>query len=266
MNDLLGSLPPNVSTYGGDIDFLYHLILWITAITFFLVQGTLLYFLWRYRAGASKRATYTHGNTRLEIIWTLVPTVIVVMVGFMSRDLWAQIKKEVPTPDVTVKVTGKQYNWEILYSGPDGKFGTPDDYQVDNDLKVPVNKVVQVILGSNDVIHSFFIPQARLKQDALPGREIRAWFKITVPGVYEIPCAELCGFGHSGMLGHLTVMADADYANWLKEQWPPEAAPASVEEKAPGSTGENPTPREETEKGEALAQIEGSAVRTGSGS
>ena len=197
MNDLLGSLPPNVSSYGGDIDSLYHLILWITAITFFLVQGTLLFFLWRYRASASKKAIYTHGNMRLEVLWTAVPTVIVIMLGFMSRSLWAHIKKEVPTPDVTVKVTGKQYNWEILYSGPDGKFGTPDDYQVDNDLKVPLNKVVQVILGSNDVIHSFFIPQARLKQDALPGREIRAWFKITKPGVYEIPCAELCGFGHS---------------------------------------------------------------------
>jgi len=221
MDDLLGSLPANVSTFGGDIDRLYHLILYITAITFFIVQGLLVFFLWRYRAGASSRAHYTHGNTRLEVLWTAVPTVIVVMLGFMSKNLWAHIKRDVPPADITIRVTGKQFNWEILYPGPDGKFGTDDDYQVDNDMRVPVNKKVHVLLHSNDVIHSFFVPQARLKQDTLPGREIRAWFEITRPGVYEIPCAELCGFGHSGMKGQLTVYSDADYQKWLKEQWPP---------------------------------------------
>src|SRR5437867_1053276 len=131
----------------------------------------------------------------------------------------------------------------ILYPGPDGKFQTSDDYQVDNDLRVPVNKVVRVLLGSHDVIHSFFIPQARLKQDALPGREIPAWFNITKPGVYEIPCAELCGFGHSGMKGQLTVYSDADYQKWLKEQWPPagQASPAGAEGTAPpGETAPAP--------------------------
>lgn len=227
MPELLGSLPANVSTYGAQIDALYHLILFITAAIFFLVQGALLLFIWRYRGSRPGRATYTHGNTRLEVIWTAVPSVIVIMLGFMSRGLWAQIKKEMPSPDVTVRVTGKQFNWEILYPGPDGKFGTADDYQIDNDLRVPVNKVVRVILSSHDVIHSFFVPQVRLKQDALPGRDIPAWFVVTKPGVYEIPCAELCGFGHSGMKGQLTVLSDSDYAAWLKEQWPPAAAPAA---------------------------------------
>ena len=236
MHDLLGSLPENVSTYGADIDWLYHLILYITAGAFFLVQGCLIVFLWRYRAGASKKAIYTHGNARLEVAWTAVPSLILVFLGFMSRGLWAHIKTDMPPPDVTIMVTGKQFNWEILYAGPDGKFHTADDYQVDNDLKVPVNKVVRVLLGSHDVIHSFFVPQARLKQDALPGREIPAWFEITKPGIYEIPCAELCGFGHSGMKGQLTVLSDADYQAWLKEQWPPagQAAPS------PGGQGGPP--------------------------
>jgi cytochrome c oxidase subunit 2 len=239
MQDLLGSLPPNVSTYGAEIDFLYHLILYITAITFFLVQGTLIYFLWRYRAGASTRATYTHGNARLEVAWTMVPAIIVIVLGFMSRSSWNHIKRFMPNPDVIVHVTGKQFNWEILYSGPDGKFGTADDYQVDNDLRVPVNKVVRVVLASHDVIHSFFVPQARLKQDALPGREIPAWFEITKPGEYEIPCAELCGFGHSGMKGKLTVLSDADYAAWVKEQWPPAGSAPAGDSAAP-ATGEAP--------------------------
>lgn len=224
MKDLLGSLPENVSTYGANIDSLYHLILYITFIAFVLVQGTLVVFLWRYRAGASPRATFVHGNTRLEVVWTTVPSLILVFLGFLSRGTWNHVKKDMPPPDVTVMVTGKQYNWEILYAGPDGKFHTPDDYQVDNDMRVPLNKVVRVLLHSNDVIHSFFIPQARLKQDALPGREIPVWFQITKPGVYEIPCAELCGFGHSGMKGMLTVLSDADYAAWVKEQWPPAGA------------------------------------------
>jgi hypothetical protein len=94
------------------------------------------------------------------------------------------------------------------------------------------------------VIHSFFVPQARTKQDALPGREIPVWFNITQPGVYEIPCAELCGFGHSGMKGQLTVYSDADYEKWLKEQWPPAGAAPAEGAQAPAEGGETPPPAE----------------------
>jgi len=117
-------------------------------------------------------------------------------------------------------VTAKQFNWEIVYPGPDGKFDTADDLQVDNELHVPVNRAVHVFLASKDVIHSFFLPQLRLKQDAVPGRVIQAWFQATKTGRYEIPCAELCGFGHSGMLGHLTVYSPEEYGKWVKEKWP----------------------------------------------
>ena len=95
-----------------------------------------------------------------------------------------------------------------------------DDKTIENDLNVPVNQVIRVHLKSKDVIHSFFVPVLRLKQDALPGREILQRFEATVPGRYEIPCAELCGFGHSGMLGHLTVHTAEDYAKWVQTQWP----------------------------------------------
>jgi len=235
----LGALPPNISTYGDRIDSLYHLILIITAVAFFLVEFVLLAFLVKYRAGASTRAKYTHGNTRLEIVWTLVPALILVFLGFTSAGAWRDIKMKLPAADMTVMVTGKQFNWEILYPGPDGKFHTPDDYQIDNELHVPVNKNIVVHLGSHDVIHSFFIPQARLKQDALPGREISAWFNVNTPGKYEIPCAELCGFGHSGMKGILTVESEEQWAAWFKEQTAGagEAAPA---EATPPPTGEAP--------------------------
>ena len=213
-------LPPNVSTYGGDVDRLFYLIFYITGVTWVLVQVTMLVFLFLYRHREGRRATYTHGNTTLEILWTIVPALILVMLGFMSRATWDQIRHTHPPSSHVVQITAKQFNWEILYPGPDGKFDTDDDKMLENDLHVPVNEVVRVRLTSKDVIHSFFVPQFRLKQDAVPGRVIEVWFQATQPGVYELPCAELCGFGHSGMLGHVTVQTADDYQSWIKEQWP----------------------------------------------
>ena len=116
-------------------------------------------------------------------------------------------------------MTAKQFNWEITYPGPDGKLGTKDDVTIENEFHVPLNKVVRLGLESKDVIHSFFVPNMRLKQDAVPGRTIEVWFQATEPGQYEIPCAELCGFGHSGMKGNLTVQSQEDYDKWLKDTY-----------------------------------------------
>ena len=220
MLDMLKWLPENISTYGGQIDSLFYVIYYITGIAFLLVAVAMVAFLVLYRHREGRPARYVHGNTALEIIWTVGTALIVVALGIMSRPLWARIKQEVPPSNIQVRVTGKQFNWEILYPGPDGKFDTADDVQMDNELHVPVNRVVQVFLASKDVIHSFFLPNLRLKQDAVPGRVIQAWFEATKTGVYEIPCAELCGFGHSGMLGHLTVHSAEDYQKWVKGQWP----------------------------------------------
>ena len=220
MTYLLPWLPPNVSTYGPRIDSLFFLIFWITTITFVLVQGALLVFLVRYRRRPGRRATYTHGNNTLEIAWTIAPSIILVVLALLSRGLWHDIKETAPPSNYEVQVTAKQFNWEITYPGPDGQFGTADDKTLENDMNVPVNQVIRVHLKSKDVIHSFFVPVLRLKQDALPGREILQWFEATTPGRYEIPCAELCGFGHSGMLGHLTVRTAEDYAKWVQTQWP----------------------------------------------
>lgn len=107
-----------------------------------------------------------------------------------------------------------------MYPGPDATFDTEDDLRLENELHVPVGKVIEVNLQSQGVIHSFFLPHFRLKQDAVPGREILAWFEATTPGRYEIPCAELCGFGHSGMKGWLTVHPAEAYQQWLQQRWP----------------------------------------------
>jgi cytochrome c oxidase subunit 2 len=217
---MLSWLPENVSTFGRDVDFLFYLIYYITGAVFVLVTVAMIAFLVMYRRRQGRRAIYSHGNTALEIIWTVVPAVILLVLTFMSQATWARIKGHVPPGDIDVQVTGKQFNWEIVYPGPDGKFGTPDDLAAENELHVPVGKVVRVHLLSKDVIHSFYLPNFRLRQDIVPGREILAWFEATKPGKYEMPCSQLCGFGHSGMKGWLYVDTPEDYAKWLKEKWP----------------------------------------------
>jgi len=213
-------LPENVSTFGGEVDFLFHLIYYLTGAVFILVTAAMIGFLVKYRQRQGHRAIYSHGNTTLEIIWTVIPAVILVVLTVMSQATWAKIKGHVPPSDIDVQVTGKQFNWEIVYPGPDGKFDTSDDLTAENEVHVPVGKVVRVHLRSKDVIHSFYLPNFRLRQDVVPGREILAWFEATKPGKYEIPCSQLCGFGHSGMKGWLYVHTPEEYAKWVKEKWP----------------------------------------------
>src|SRR5438093_4975253 len=160
---MLRWLPENVSTSGPDIDRLFYVIYYVTGATFFAVQITILVFLVLYRHRDGRRATYTHGNTSLEIAWTIAPAVLLVILAFASRTLWAEIKERVPPSDVLLQITAKQFNWEVAYPGPDGKLGTDDDVTMDNDVHVPVNKVVRIVLKSRDVIHSFFVPATRLK-------------------------------------------------------------------------------------------------------
>jgi cytochrome c oxidase subunit 2 len=214
---MLRWLPEDVSTYGHEIDSLFYLIYYITAVTFILVTVLMVVFLILYRDKGGRRATYSHGNTTLEIIWTIIPAAILIVLAFMSASTWAKVKRHVPDTDFEVKVAAKQFNWEISYPGPDRKLGTDDDIKFDNDLHVPVNKPIRLLITSNDVIHSFFIPNMRFKQDAVPGRVITAWFEATKPGKYELPCAELCGFGHSGMKGWLFVHTPEEYQKWAGE-------------------------------------------------
>ena len=215
-------LPENVSTFGTDVDKLFVLIYWITSVVFVAVMAVLIGFIIKYRFREGRKAEYIEGSTTLEITWTVATTVIVFGLAMLSLPQWTRIKfpsKFPSNPGAVVQVSAKQFNWDVTYPGADGEFGTTDDLELENQLHVPVNKVVHIQLTSQDVIHSFYVPQMRLKQDALPGRFINMWFEATKPGTYEIPCAELCGFGHSGMLGYLTVHSDEDYAEWVRERW-----------------------------------------------
>jgi cytochrome c oxidase subunit 2 len=212
-----------VSTYGADVDALIALIWYTTVVWFVLTFGAIGLFLVLYRRRSGRPAAYVQGERLRQALWVLVPVAIVLVIDlwldFRGAPVWAKVKLERPPAALSIQVTGKQFNWEVLYPGPDGKFGTPDDKLFLDELHVPVHRPVRVVLKSRDVIHSFFLPNFRLKQDMVPGREIEGWFQATRPGQFELPCAELCGFGHSGMKGYLYVHPEAEYDRWVKEQW-----------------------------------------------
>jgi cytochrome c oxidase subunit 2 len=136
-----------------------------------------------------------------------------------------------PPTDLTIEVTAKQFNFQITYPGADGQFGTADDKTFLDEMHVPVGRPVRVNLKAQDVIHSLFVPQFRFKQDLVPGREIAGWFEVTKPGTYEAPCAELCGFGHSGMRAWVHAHTAEDFATWAAEHLKP-AAPAAARAEA----------------------------------
>jgi len=225
---LAGLMPLNVSSFGGEIDSVYRLILYIVAFWFVLVEGLLLFFAVRYRRQPGVRAFYNRGETRGETAWILVPAAIVLLLDLgidsAGNRAWRMVKDTLPPAQMEVLVTAKQFNWEFTYPGPDGKLGTADDVVIENELHVPADQVVHLTLDSKDVIHSFWAPNLRLKQDIVPGRRIKAWFEATRPGTYELACSELCGFGHYSMRGTITVHTPSDFARWAKENLKPAAS------------------------------------------
>ncbi|MGH7718074.1 MAG: cytochrome c oxidase subunit II [Gemmatimonadaceae bacterium] len=213
-------MPDGASTYAGDIDWLYYMILVITGLAFVIVEVALIWFAIKYRSRPGQKAHYTHGSTRVEVIWTAVPAVVVVIIGILSARVWNQIRDrdQFPTDALQIGVRGQQFEWHMTYPGADGRLGTGDDFDVRNQLHIPVNRPVTVMLEAEDVIHSFFIPAFRVKQDAVPGMRTPVWFQATTPGEYEIACAELCGLGHYRMRAFVTVHSEEDYRAWLEQR------------------------------------------------
>ncbi len=234
-------LPTGASASAAGIDHHFNTTYILMGIVFVAAQVILGLFAWKYRErSSSSHATYSHGNNTLEIVWTVLTFILFVGLNLMSRDIWASERFEPAKPEaLQVEVTGMQFAWYFRYAGPDGKFGATKPELIDpsaggesaigldtNDtaskddvvtgtMYAPVNREVEVILRAQDVIHSFFVPSMRFKQDAVPGLAIRMHFTPISTGDYEIACAELCGLGHYKMHGMLKVVSQAEFDKWL---------------------------------------------------
>ena len=217
----MGGLIPQASTFAASIDSLFIVVLVVTGAAFVLVEGVLIYFLIRYRHRQGQKATYAHGSRPLELAWTLGTAIAFFSLAIYQYNTWIQVKATLPDESTAqlIGISSNQFEWEATYPGADGVLCTSDDIHPPvNILHFPLDRQVLVRLKSEDVIHSFFVPELRVKQDAVPGRQIDFWFQPSQAGQYEVACAELCGLGHYRMRGRVTVEAQETFEAWLSQQ------------------------------------------------
>jgi cytochrome c oxidase subunit 2 len=181
-------MPEVVSASGHSIDFLYKVILWIVIIIFFITEGLLLYSVIVFRARPGRRAQFFHGSTAIEVVLAGIPTLILIYITFASGRLWSDLKLHHPDDKsaLHVQVMGQQFAWNFRYAGPDATFGTADDVMTINETCFPAGRNVVFHFSSKDVIHSFFLPESRLKQDTVPGLLTQAWTKWEVLPVWDL--------------------------------------------------------------------------------
>jgi len=197
--------PDRASTAAGNVDALYIFLLIVSGLMTLLIFTAVVYFAARYRRQQGVQAEQIEGSTPLELTWSIIP-----MFVFMAIFAWGAVvyfKGRTPPRDSTeVYVVAKQWMWKLEHA---------EGQREINELHVPVGRDVKLIMTSQDVIHSFYVPAFRMKQDVLPGRYTVEWFRATKPGTYHLFCAEYCGTTHSGMIGSIVVMPPAEYEAWM---------------------------------------------------
>jgi cytochrome c oxidase subunit II len=212
-----------------EISEFHYYLLWVIGVISVFVLALLLIIIVRFNARANPTPTRTTHNTPLEIIWTVVPVIILAAIVVPSfRLLFVEL--DVPHPDLTIKATGKQWFWSYAYPDngnfefdslmvqtKDLKPGEPRLLTVDNEVVVPVNKVVHVLVTGADVIHSFTVPSFGIRIDAVPGRMNETWFKATKTGMFYGQCSELCGKDHSFMPIAVHVVSESDFNAWVAQ-------------------------------------------------
>ena len=230
-------LPPLMS----DRVAIDHSIWWsllVTGLVFIATNLVLAWLSWRYQDREGARASHWHDNTKLEWTWTAATAAIMFVFMFHALGLWADINKEPPADAMLVEVTGQQFAWNIRYPGKDGMLGrtdhklasqenptgvdpadpaSADDLKLLNNIVLVKDRPVRVQIRSMDVLHSFFLPNFRVKQDAVPGMVVRTWFVPRDAGDFEIACAEHCGLGHYRMRGQVHVVPPSELEARIKE-------------------------------------------------
>ena len=212
-----------------DIASFHYFLLWVIAAISLFVLVLLGIVVMRFNARANPTPSRTTHNTPIEIVWTIVPVIILAVIAVPSfRLLFLEL--DVPKPDLTIKATGKQWFWSYAYPDngnfefdslmvpeKDLKPGQPRLLTADNEMVVPVNKVVHVLVTGADVIHSFTVPSFGIRIDAIPGRLNETWFKATIEGTYYGQCSELCGKDHSFMPIAVRVVKDSEFTSWVDD-------------------------------------------------
>jgi cytochrome c oxidase subunit II len=203
--------PVAASRVAQQTDYLYWGLLLMSLAVVLIVFGPIIYFLFKYRESKPADRTPIHlPQNTIEITWTLIPTLIMICFYVWGARHYFVIERP-PQGAMEINVVGKQWMWKIQH---------PEGNREINQLHVPVGRIVKLILTSQDVIHSFFLPEFRIKQDVVPGRYTSEWFKADRPGTYHLFCSEFCGTDHSRMIGSVVVMPVAAYEEWLVKGQP----------------------------------------------
>ena len=227
--------PPAISEHAPALDRQFLITIIVVGISFTAAQVGLGYAVWKYRdAGPGSRATYTHGSNRLEVLWTVITAVVFIALAVMGQSVWASLRlHESPPGAYSIEVVAQQFQWNFHYSGKDNVPGKTDPKLIDDSalnfigldesdpnsrddsvvssIAIPVNRPVELRLRSKDVIHSFWVPPLRFKQDLVPGMEIKVHFTANKVGKYELACAELCGQLHFKMKSYMLVLPDEEF-------------------------------------------------------
>ncbi|MFC6997899.1 cytochrome c oxidase subunit II [Rufibacter roseus] len=271
---------PLASAHGDELDSMFWLTMAVIGIVFVITHILLFVYSYKYQHQDGKRAYYYPHNNKIEIIWTVIPAVVMALLVFSGWKTWAKITSPAPAESVMVEVMGKQFNWMVRYPGNDNKLGlvkhtlinannefgidysdqnAQDDFMADpTAFRVPKGKPVLLKIRSRDVIHSVFLPHFRVKMDAVPGMPTTFWFIPTKTTAemqtetgnpnfqYELACTEVCGRGHFAMKMIMVVEEPEDYDAWIAEQSKKtfvsqQAAPAAGEEQAVATNGAGST-------------------------
>ena len=227
--------PPAITEHGPSYDRQFLITIIVVGISFVAAQVGLGWAVWKFRdTGDAERATYSHGNNRLEIVWTMVTAIIFISLAVMGQRVWVSLNlTKAPAGSYTIEVVAQQFSWNFRYPGKDGAFGRTDPNLIDDSslnyvgidetdpnskddsvvqsLVVPASRPVELILRSKDVTHSFFVPQLRFKQDLVPGMNIKVHFTAIQSGKYELACAELCGMNHFKMKAYMLVIPQNEF-------------------------------------------------------
>jgi cytochrome c oxidase subunit 2 len=197
--------PEQASTFAPQVDNLYFFLVGVSGFFTLLISALIVIFAIKYRRRPGRVPDQPRTALGLELVWTVIPAILVMVMFTWGATLFLEMSIP-PVGAQDIYVVGKQWMWKVQH---------PSGRREINELHIPVGQALKVTLTSQDVIHSFFIPAFRIKQDAVPGQYRTMWFEATKPGIYHLFCAEYCGTDHSGMVGRVIAMDDIDYQQWL---------------------------------------------------